>query len=260
MSDDLPLRITLLGTGTSHGVPMIACDCPVCTSADPRDRRTRPSVLIEAAGRSILIDTSPELRLQCLASNVRRCDAVLFTHHHIDHVAGLDDLRRFNWLQRGAIPCYGSADTLEHLRRMFPYAVSGQNEQQFAVPQLQFHAISGPFTLFDLRILPIKLLHGTLPVLGFRMGNFAYCTDVSTIPVESWPLLSGLGLLVLDALRIRPHPTHFNLEQAVNAARKIGAKQTLFTHIAHELSHASTNAGLPGDMQLGFDGQVVELN
>lgn len=277
---DGQIRITVLGSGTSHGVPMIACDCAVCTSTDPRDKRTRPSIVIEygephrrdagatrpfatqpistrPVATSLLVDTSPELRLQCVANHIRRVDAVLFTHHHIDHIAGLDDLRRFNWIQQKAIPCYGQAETLERLRAMFAYAFEDDSDYPSAKPQLALHEIEGAFEIGGVRVTPIPLLHGRLPVLGYRVGNFAYCTDVSEIPRESWPLLAGLDVLILDALRKRPHPTHFSLEQAVDHARRIGARQTFFTHIAHELPHEDTNRGLPAGMALAYDGQVI---
>ena len=257
-----PLRIVVLGSGTSHGVPMIACDCAVCTSTDPHDKRTRPSIAIDFEDRTILVDTSPEMRLQCLANNLRRVDAVLYTHHHIDHIAGLDDLRRFNWLQQSVLPCYGQAATLDRLRSMFAYVFDEGEEYPSAKPRLTLHEIGpgAPLDLFGRTITPIPLLHGKLPVLGFRIGRFAYCTDVSEIPAESWRLLENLDVLILDALRIRPHPTHFNLEQAVEHAKKIGARQTYFTHIAHELGHAETNAGLPANMALGHDGLEIRLN
>ncbi|HKQ46609.1 MAG TPA: MBL fold metallo-hydrolase [Phycisphaerae bacterium] len=250
--------ITVLGSGTSHGVPMIACDCAVCTSADPRDRRTRPSILIQYDATTLLVDTSPELRLQCLANNVRRVDAVLYTHHHIDHLAGLDDLRRFNWLQEAAIPCYGQPATLERLRTMFAYVFEDDAEYPSAKPRLELREIDGPLDIGGQTITPIPLLHGRMPVLGFRVGSFAYCTDVSEIPQESWGLLSGLDVLILDALRKRPHPTHFNLEQAVDHARRILARQTYFTHIAHELPHEETNRELPKGMALSYDGLVID--
>ena len=255
-----PIVVTILGSGTSHGVPMIACDCPVCRSPDPHDKRTRTSAYIRQGGTSLLIDTSPELRLQCLAHDVRRVDAVLFTHHHIDHVAGLDDLRRFNWIQKGPIPLYGQQATLDRLATMFSYVFDPDMEYPSAIPQLTPNPIVGPFVVGDCAITPIPLFHGRLSILGFRIGNFAYCTDVSEIPAESWPLLAGLDVLVLDALRHRPHPTHFNLEQAVDHARRIGARQTYFTHIAHELGHTATNASLPAGMALAHDGLVIETH
>jgi len=252
------VQVVVLGSGTSHGVPMIACDCPVCTSSDPRDKRTRPSILIRAGGAGLLVDTSPELRLQCLANDVRRVDAVLFTHHHIDHVAGLDDLRRFNWLQEGEIPCYGMADTLARLRQMFAYVFS-ESDYPSAIPRLSLHTITGPFEAAGVPVTPIPLLHGPTAVLGFRVGRFAYCTDVSEIPTDSWPLLRDVDVLILDALRRRPHPTHFNLEQAVDHASRIGAERTYFTHIAHELMHEATNRELPDGMALAHDGQVIDI-
>lgn len=254
------MRVILLGTGTSHGVPMIGCDCPVCTSSDSRDKRTRSSILMQIEGGSILVDTTPELRIQCLSSNVSRVDAVLFTHAHADHVTGLDDLRRFNWLQRAPLTCYGDEQTLATIERMFPYAFDHHSSYISSKPQLHLSRITGPFDLCGEQITPIPLFHGPLPVLGFRIQRFAYCTDCSVIPEASMKLLEDLDVLVLDALRHKPHPTHFTLEQAVEAARIIDAKHTYFTHIAHELGHASTNANLPPGMSLGYDGQVIELD
>lgn len=253
------MTVTILGSGTSHGVPMIACDCDVCTSADPRDKRTRPSITIQYESTCLLVDTSPELRLQCLAHNVRRVDAVLYTHHHIDHVAGLDDLRRFNWIQDQVIPCYGQPATLERLRTMFTYVFEHEVDYPSAKPRLALHEVEGPFEVGGRTITPIPLLHGTMPVLGFRIGDFAYCTDVSLIPDSSWPLLKGLDVLVLDALRRRPHPTHLNLEQAVDHAHRIGATRTFFTHIAHELPHEATNHELPPSMALAYDGLMIQV-
>lgn len=254
------LRVTFLGTGTSHGVPMIGCECAVCRSSDPRDVRTRTSIAVQWNDRSVLIDTSPEMRIQCLANRITRVDAFLFTHHHADHLAGLDDARRFNELQGCALPCYGLPETLARLRDMFPYAFVDLPEYPSAKPHLTRHPVHGPFDLFGMRVTPVPLLHGTLPILGYRFGRFAYCTDVSEIPAESWPLLEGLDVLVLDALRIRPHPTHMNLAQAVEAATRIAARQTYFTHIAHELLHERTNASLPANMALAFDGQTFEVD
>jgi len=252
-------RLIFLGTGTSHGVPMIGCDCEVCTSADPRDRRTRASVVIESEGKSILVDTSPELRLQCVARGIKHVDAVLFTHAHADHVTGMDDLRRFNWLSKGPLRCFGTAATLASIRRMFAYIFEDDPEYPSHKPALTLIEIeSQPFEVEGLPITPIPLLHGNLPVLGFRIGRIAYCTDCSEIPAESWPLLGDLDVLVLDALRKRPHPTHFTVEQAVEAAKRIGAKRTYFTHIAHALGHAATNEELPEGMELAYDGLVLD--
>lgn len=250
----MPVSITILGSGTSHGIPMIACDCPVCTSPDPRDRRTRASALFRFDDHALLVDTAPELRLQCLASNVRHVDALYFTHHHADHVAGLDDVRRFNWLKRGPLPVHASDATLDHLRTMFRYAFEQDPDYPSAKPELIPTPIHGPFEIAGRTVTPIPYFHGPLPVLGLRIGDIAYVPDCSRIPDDSRPLLAGLDVLILDALRRRPHPTHFNLEQAIDEARRIGAARTFFTHIAHELGHAQTQAELPPNMFMAYDG------
>lgn len=256
----MAIRLTILGSGTSHGIPMIGCDCSVCTSSDPRDRRTRASLLISHDSHHVLIDTSPELRLQCLACGVNRVDAILYTHHHADHIVGLDDVRRFNWLQQTVLNVYGAAATLARVRQMFGYAFTEDPEYPSVKPTLKAVEIDGPFELFGRRVVPIPYLHGLLPVLGFRLGDMAYCPDCNLIPEQSRGLLSGLEILFLDATRRRPHPTHFNLEQAIAEARRIGAKRTYFTHIAHELGHAATNAELPPGMELAYDGLVCTVN
>lgn len=254
-----PLRVIVLGTGTSHGIPMIGCDCEVCTSTDPHDKRTRTSIVVQVRDRSILVDTAPEFRMQCLACDIRRVDAIFYTHQHADHVTGLDDLRRFNAMQRASLGCYANAHTLQVLQRMFPYAFTHDPSYPSAKPELNMVEVDGEFEVFGVPVVPIPLMHGKLPVLGYRIGRFAYCTDCSEIPDTSMALLQGLDVLILDALRIRPHPTHFNLEQAVEVARRVGARQTYFTHIAHELRHAQTNACLPQGMALGYDGQIIEI-
>ncbi|MCG3125380.1 MAG: Phosphoribosyl 1,2-cyclic phosphate phosphodiesterase [Phycisphaerae bacterium] len=249
--------MTILGSGTSHGVPMIACDCAVCTSNDPCDKRTRPSAVFTLGEHNILVDAGPELRLQCIACGIRSIDAVLLTHHHADHVAGLDDLRRFNWLAGRPLDVYANHATLLRVRRMFDYCFTDDPHYASSKPQLVAHDVSAPFELLGQRVVPIPYLHGTLPVLGYRIGRMAYCTDVSHIPDESYALLRDLDVLVLGALRRRPHPTHFNLDQAVDQARRIGARRTFFTHIAHELLHAEVNAELPDGMALSHDGLVL---
>ncbi len=249
------VEVTVLGTGTSHGVPMIGCECPVCTSDDPHDRRTRCSIVVRCAGMTLLVDTTPELRLQCLAQRINHVDAVLFTHHHADHVMGLDDLRRFNHLKKGVLPIYGMPGTLDRLQGMFPYAFETHIRTQSSKPDLTRHEIDAEtFRIGEAAITPIPLMHGHMPVLGFRFGDFAYCTDCNHIPESSFTLLEGVTVLILDALRRRPHPTHFSLDEAVEASRRIGARQTYFTHIAHDLAHASTNAALPEGMKLAHDG------
>lgn len=252
------LRLTILGSGTSHGVPMIGCSCPVCTSSDPRDQRTRCSAAFRFDGRVLLIDTSPELRLQCIAQGIERVDALLYTHHHADHVAGLDDIRIFNHRQSAALPVFSNAATLARLRQMFDYAFAENPDYPSAKPSLTANEISGPFDLFGRRVTPIPYLHGELVVFGYRVGDVAYCPDCSYMPDASRELLRGLDALVLDGLRRRPHPTHFNLEQAVEEARRIGARRSYFTHIAHELKHSDTNSDLPEGMELAHDGLVIE--
>jgi phosphoribosyl 1,2-cyclic phosphate phosphodiesterase len=265
------LRITLLGTGTSHGVPMIGCDCRVCQSTDPRDRRSRPSILIEqqaprtgasgvaAAVSHILVDTSTDLRAQALALGIRRVDAILFTHSHADHILGLDEVRRFNVLQHAAIPAYADARTLVDIRQTFAYIFDAATPAGGGIPQLTLTRVGGPFSLGGLEIAPIPLLHGRRPILGYRIGSFAYLTDCSAIPDASWPLLEGVRTLILDALRHRPHPTHFSVSEAIEAARRIGAERTLFTHICHDLPHAETCASLPAGIELAYDGQVLNV-
>jgi phosphoribosyl 1,2-cyclic phosphate phosphodiesterase len=254
------VELLFLGTGTSAGVPMIGCHCDVCRSADPRDKRTRPSVLISQGNSRVLVDTSPELRLQCVANGVDRIDAVVYTHAHADHIMGLDDVRRFNALSRGSLDVWADGRTLEVLSTCFAYAFREPDPQaRLFRPHLvpKTIATGRPFDVGPMHWTPVPLLHGDVPVLGFRVGRVAYCTDVSEIPEASYALLDGLDVLVLDALQYRKHTTHFSLEEAVEAARRIGAKQTYFTHIAHALGHEATNRDLPPEMRLAFDGQRV---
>jgi phosphoribosyl 1,2-cyclic phosphate phosphodiesterase len=260
----------VLGSGTSHGVPAIGCECAVCRSTDPRDRRTRPSLLVElepAAGsphagsvRSILIDTSTDLRAQALAHDVKRVDAILFTHFHADHVLGLDETRRFNQMQKSAIPCYASAETAAGLRRMFEYIFTGPRQTGGGVPQLRMFSISGAFCMGGAEVVPLPLFHGALPVLGYRIGAFAYMTDCNRLSDEAWALLKGVKVVVLDALRERPHPTHFTLSEAVDVVTRLGSERAYFTHICHDLPHAATCARLPAGMQLAYDGLVLEID
>jgi phosphoribosyl 1,2-cyclic phosphate phosphodiesterase len=252
----------VLGSGTSHGVPAIGCECAVCTSDDPRDKRTRPSIYLETDRVRILVDTSTDLRTQALANRVRRVDAILFTHSHADHVMGLDDVRRFNQMQNGPIPCFADAATIANLRTMFSYVFTPPKQIGGGLPQLVLHEIAGPWTLEDVPIVPIPLWHGKLPVLGFRFGAFAYLTDCNRIPDDSWPLLTsdgGVRTLVLDALRHRPHSTHFSLAEAVEVAERLGVERAYFTHIAHDLGHAATNAQLPRGVELAYDGLTIEI-
>jgi phosphoribosyl 1,2-cyclic phosphate phosphodiesterase len=252
-------RVTFLGTGTSHGVPMIGCTCATCHSTDPRDQRLRPSIYIEVPdGPAVLVDAGTDLRQQALTFGVARVNAILFTHSHADHIMGLDEVRRFNAVQRGAIPAYADAQTAADLRRTFHYIFSPPEEKGGGVPQIDLHVIDGPFDCHGLHVVPVPLLHGRRPVLGFRIGAFAYLTDCNRIPDHAWPLLDDLEVLVLDALRHRPHPTHFTVAEALDVVARVRPRQTYLTHICHDLPHAATNASLPPGVQLAFDGLVIE--
>jgi phosphoribosyl 1,2-cyclic phosphate phosphodiesterase len=253
------VRVTFLGSGTSHGVPMIGCGCAVCRSADPRDKRLRPSILVEPAGGGVLlVDTSPDLRAQALGRGLTRVDAVLFTHPHADHILGLDETRRLTTLRGGAIPCYGDARTIGEVRRVFAYAFE-PGQAGGGVPQLDLRVVTGPFAAGGTTVTPVPVLHGALPIYGYRVGDFAYLTDCSAVPEASWPLLDGVTTLAIDALRHRPHPTHFTVEQAVAVARRVGSRRTLLTHISHDLGHAATSAALPPGVELAYDGLVVDV-
>jgi len=239
---------------------MIGCDCGTCRSGDPRDNRLRPSILVEKDdGGVLLVDTGPDLRAQALKFNVRRIDAVIFTHGHADHILGLDEIRRFNAIQRRPMACYGDEATLRDVRQMFHYIFDPATPKGGGVPQLELFTIAGPFCLGRDEIVPIPIFHGARPILGLRLGRFAYLTDCSRIPDASWPLLAGLDVLVIDALRERPHPTHFSLSEAIEATARLAPRRALFTHMCHDLGHAATNARLPAGMALAYDGLVLDL-
>jgi phosphoribosyl 1,2-cyclic phosphate phosphodiesterase len=256
----VPARVTFLGTGTSSGVPVIACECAVCCSSDPRDTRLRPSIYVDVPNRArILVDTSSDLRQQALAHRITRVDAVLITHSHADHVMGLDEIRRFNHVQGGPIPFYANAEAWDTLLKTVHYVFDGKPRLGGGIPRLDRHDVDGPFTVAGVHVVPVPLWHGRLPILGFRFGAFAYLTDCNRIPDESWPLLRGLDTLVLDALRDKPHTTHFSLSEAIEVSRAIGARRTFFTHMAHDLGHAETNARLPAGVELAYDGLVLDV-
>jgi phosphoribosyl 1,2-cyclic phosphate phosphodiesterase len=252
----------LLGTGTSVGVPSIGCGCDVCQSTDPHNKRTRCSVVLGLPEGNLLIDTPPDLRQQLLREGVGIVHAVAFTHEHADHIFGLDDLRLFQFYLNAPLPLYCEDSVERRLRHSFDYAfVTREQTHVGAIPQLNFERIStDPFTVLGARIQPIRLKHGPrFEVLGFRIGNVAYCTDTNHIPDESLAKLEGLDTLILDALRRRPHVTHFSLDEAIAVAHKLKPKRVLFTHISHELDHATTNDSLPANMQLAYDGQRIPL-
>jgi phosphoribosyl 1,2-cyclic phosphate phosphodiesterase len=238
---------------------MIGCDCSTCRSTDPRDRRLRPSIFVDTDdGCAVLVDAGPDLREQALTHRIRRIDAILFTHGHADHILGLDEIRRFNVLQRRRMPCYGDARTIADIRQSFAYAFDPATSKGGGIPQVDTFVIEGSFCLGRLDVVPVPIFHGQRGILGLRLGRFAYLTDCSRIPDASWPLLEDLDVLVIDALRERPHPTHFTLAEAVEASRRIGASRTYFTHMCHDLPHEATSARLPPGMELAYDGLVVE--
>ncbi len=262
-ADSSPLlRLTVLGSGTSMGVPTLGCRCRVCHSSDPRDNRTRPSVLLSRAGRNVVIDTTPDFRFQALRAGLERLDAVVFTHGHADHILGFDDIRPFNLRQKGHLPVYASAETLAILRRTFAYAFDGSPAIS-TIPQVTLHTIEGPFDPFGAKLVPVPAVHGPMSVFGFRFGRAAYLTDFSSLPDSSKQLLRGLNDLMLDALRDTPHPMHQTVEQALGLVTELAPRRAWFTHIAHELPHEETNArlrdrGFP-HVQLAYDGLSFEV-
>jgi len=252
------MKITILGSGTSTGVPMVGCTCPVCTSSNPRDKRTRASLLICYSGRAVLVDTSTDLRSQALRHHLRRIDAVLFSHAHADHVNGIDDLRGFHFLHHEIIPCFASRATLDSLLSGFGY-IFNEYEGSGYSPLLAANEISAPFELFGQIITPIPLLHGKTTSLGYRIGNFAYLTDCSDIPEPSMELLQGVELLVIDGLRWAEHPFHFNIEGAIAAARLTGATRTILTHLTHQIAH-SEETKLPVGFEFAYDDMEFDLS
>jgi phosphoribosyl 1,2-cyclic phosphate phosphodiesterase len=275
------VEFVFLGTGTSSGVPVIGCGCAVCTSEDPRDRRLRCGAMFrfrcpKGEPRIVLLDTPPDHREQSLRQRIDRCDAIVYTHNHVDHTFGLDDVRRYNAIMRQPIDVWADPATLEHLGRVFRHIFERQhniNDSFVADLIPRVIELGSSFAMLGLRFTPLALLHGRLPVLGFRVDAvdvlgaplpaqpgplpLAYCTDVSAIPPETWPRLRGLRTLVLDMLRYRAHPTHFTVDESIDAAERIGAEQTFFIHMTHDIRHADLDPRLPAGMALAYDGLVV---
>ncbi len=253
-------RLLFLGTGTSHGVPMIGCRCAVCTSSDPRDVRTRASAYVTLPDDTrLLIDTTPDLRAQALAHGLDRVDVVLYTHSHADHLLGLDDVRRFNHLQRSRIPCLADPVTAADIRRTFAYIFDHRVPPGGGLPELDLFEAHGPFCIGRYAIVPVPILHGRRIVYGYRFGDLAYLTDCSAIPDASWALLEGVRTLIIDALRYRPHPTHFTVDQALAVVERLRPARALFTHICHDLPHQATSDALPDGVDLAYDGLSVDF-
>lgn len=254
-----PFRITVLGSGTSVGVPTIGCHCAVCTSTDPRDNRLRPSVLVSYGGRNVLIDTTPDFRFQALRARIDHLDAVLFTHAHADHIMGLDDVRPFNFRQKVQIPVYAAPDTMASIQRSFPYIFDGVKKET-NIPQICPRLLDGSAVdLFGLEFLPVPILHGTHMIYGFRFGAAAYLTDHSAIPPASMELLHGLDVLFLDGLRYKPHPTHTTVDRAVATVAELQPRRAFLTHISHDLGHERAESLLPPGVRLAYDGLELDV-
>ncbi len=252
------MKLIVLGCGTSTGVPVIGCRCRVCSSLDPKNNRTRSSAIIEADKRLILIDTSTDLRHQALSNRIPRIDAVLFTHPHADHIHGIDELRSFNMVQGSAIPCFGSPETIKRVKLLFEY-IFVDNEYNGWKPDLTTTAINGPFKACGIDVVPVPVLHGSSEILGFRVGGIAYITDCSSMPAASIELLRGVEVLVLGALRHKPHPSHFTVDEAIDVALKVAPRQTILTHLGHTIDYLTDGARLPRGIELAYDGMCVDI-
>ena len=257
-----PIKVTVLGSGTSMGVPSLGCHCRVCTSHDPHDNRLRPSLLLSRNGQNVVIDTTPDFRQQALRVGLDRLDAIVLTHGHADHILGFDDIRPFNIRQNTSLPVYGSEETFEVIRRAFAYVFDGRPTFS-TIPSVTLHEVNGPFELTGVQFVPVPLLHGDLQVLGFRFGRAAYLTDFGSLPDSSFALLEDLDVLILDALRDIPHPMHLTVEQALALIKRVKPRQAWFTHIAHDLSHSETNERLCKmgltNVGLAYDGLQFEV-
>lgn len=254
------MRVTVLGCGTSTGVPVVGCSCTICRSGKERNIRLRPSVLLEEGERAVLIDTTPDLRMQFLRAGVQRVDAVLYTHAHADHILGLDDLRPYCFKQAGGIPCFGSAQTLEGVRQTFAYAFDDSPSEGGGKPRLHPQAVAaGAFEAAGLAFEAIPLQHGSLEVYAYRRGAFGYVTDCNFIAASSLDRLLDLEVLILDALRYRPHPTHFSIAEAIEVAAGLGARRTYFTHLSHDVDYDHLEFPLPPGMELAYDGLQIEI-
>jgi phosphoribosyl 1,2-cyclic phosphate phosphodiesterase len=250
--------LTVLGSGTSMGVPTIGCDCKVCTSTDARDRRTRPSVMLEYGGHAVLIDSTPDFREQALREKIRRLDAVLYTHAHADHILGLDDLRPLTFKHKDKLPLYADEATAAIIERMFAYVFDPESTYSTR-PQVRLHRLNGSLDLFGATFQPLKVLHGSSPITAYRFGTAAYVTDFSSIPESTMKALRGLDVLFLDALRHRPHPTHSSLDESLKRVEELKPARAFFVHMSHDLPHEETNRALPPNVRLAHDGLKLEF-
>jgi phosphoribosyl 1,2-cyclic phosphate phosphodiesterase len=252
-------RLTVLGSGTSMGVPTIGCSCAVCHSPDPKDRRTRPSVMVEYGGRTVLIDTTPDFREQAIREQIRQLDAVIYTHSHADHILGLDDLRPLSYHRNeGRIQLYAGDEVARTIRHVFSY-IFDEAYKFGGLAKVELRPIKGPLELWGARFEPVTILHGDVPIFGYRFGTAAYLTDFSEIPAESMPRLRNLDLLFLDALRHKPHPTHSTVANSLRLVEELQPRRAFFTHICHDLPHQATNAALPPHVRLAHDGLKLEF-
>lgn len=259
MSNDISFEFKLLGTGTSTGVPTISCNCPTCTSDDPKDKRLRCSALISFNNKNIIIDTGPDFRQQMICNKVKVLNAAVYTHHHFDHIGGFDDIRGINFSSNKSLDIYLNQDTYNNLTNIFAYAFQQISESNTSIPLVNVNIIKGKtFEIEGLKFVVLPLMHGNLQVLGFRIGNIAYCTDTNCIPEETIELMQDLDFLILDGLREKEHKTHFNIDQAITIAQKINAKQTYLTHIAHQTKHSEIDSQLPERINLAYDGLTLK--
>ncbi len=250
------MKITILGCGTSTGVPMVGCRCEVCSSPEPKDKRTRASIIVQTSGRYLLLDTSPDLRRQALREKIPHISAVLFTHTHADHINGIDDLRGYHLAHKRVVPCYGEKETIETISRNFSYIFTGLPQAGYT-PLLEPHIVTGTFNLFNHKITPIPLIHGYSHATGYRIDDTAYLTDCSSVPEASMAKLAGLDVLIIDALRYTPHPAHFHIDTALEVAAKLKPKRTILTHLTHEVAYKD-GVRLPRGVEFAYDGMTID--
>ena len=253
------MKVILLGTGTSQGIPVIGCNCPVCLSKDPHNKRTRSSAIVSYHGRNIVIDTATEFRIQMLRENIKHVDAVLFTHAHADHIHGLDDIRQFNEIQRTSIPCFGNKETIDTIKHIYSYIFMA-TQIGGGKPDISLNNVSSNLELFNKTIIPLPLKHGSLDIFGYRIGNFAYITDASHIPGDTVEKIRNLDVLVLNALRYEPHDAHFSVDEALDIINQVKPKKAYLTHICHRLEQKHTEEALPKNIFMGFDGLIIETS